>query len=239
MGRKSFENYGLLVSRVRDFTALAGRYSVQKSAERIILRDVLAKLDIRPEHSLLDIGCNAGNLTIPLSFMVARTTGLDHPECLRRMRERFPTGIELVSGNFLDVALSGPFDRILCYDVLHYLRNPDEVYKFMDKAVGLLAQGGKALFGDIPNVSVKQRFLESAEGIDFSKKWQDQRKHASEEDQSFVFEPDPELVQFDDRLMLDIIRKYRRTGSQGYILPQAADLPFGHTREDILIVRLS
>jgi len=137
MGRRSFENYGVLASKVEDCTVLAGRYSFQKSSERNILHDILAKLDLRPEHSLLDIGCNAGNLTIPLSFMVAGTTGLDHPECLRRLREKFPNGIELVSGNFLDVPLSRPFDRILCYSVLHYLRSADEVYKFMDKTARL------------------------------------------------------------------------------------------------------
>jgi SAM-dependent methyltransferase len=237
MSRKSFENYGRLAGQVQECTVLAGRYSIQKSSERNIVRDILGKLDLRPEHSLLDIGCNAGNLTIPLSFMVSSVTALDHPDCLRRLREQFPSRIDLVAGNFLDVSFSRFFHRILCYDVLHYLRDIEEVCKFIEKAIALLPPGGKALFGDIPNGSAKQRFLNSEEGIGFSKQWEALRKEASADDSRFIFEPDPELVEFDDKVMLDIVGRVRHQGFHGYILPQPGDLPFGRTREDILIVR--
>jgi 2-polyprenyl-3-methyl-5-hydroxy-6-metoxy-1,4-benzoquinol methylase len=237
MSRKSFENYGQLATRTQDWTALAGLYSIQKSEQRNIVRDILTKLDLRSDHSLLDIGCNSGNLTIPLSFMVASTTGIDHPSCLRVLRERFPAGIELVSGNFFEVQLSQSFDRIVCYGVLNYLRDTSEVHEFMDKAVGLLAGGGKALFGDVPNVSAKQRFLQSAEGIEFTGRWEQLRKQAPEDDQTLSVDPDPDIVQFDDTLLLSIIGRYRKKGFHGYILPQPPNLPFGRTREDILIVR--
>ena len=41
----------------------------------------------------------------------------------------------------------------------------DSIFNFLDKAVSLLALGGRLLIGDIPNRSKRRRFCASAEGI--------------------------------------------------------------------------
>jgi 2-polyprenyl-3-methyl-5-hydroxy-6-metoxy-1,4-benzoquinol methylase len=234
MSRKSFENYGTLAELVQDSTRVAGRYKIQESAERNILWDVVQKLKLGPDDTLLDIGCNAGNLTIPLSFLVAETTGIDHPRCLHRLRKSFPEGIELIAGNFLDLSISMKFTRILCYTVLQYLSDLEEVTAFVDKAVSLLRPGGRALFGDLPNRSLKKRFLESSTGQDFSIRWEELRKRSSGEE--LPFDPDPVLVNIDDESILTLMARYRARGYESYVLAQPPDLPFGRTREDLLIV---
>jgi|SRR5208283_546660 len=238
MGRKSYENFGSLAEQTQDCTVLAGRYSEQKGSEHYIIRDVLTKLDLLPEHRLLDIGCNAGKLTIPLSFMVAATTGVDHPKCLRRLQEECRTDIELVPGNFLDLEFDRTFDRILCYSVIQYLRDSVELLRFLDKIADLLGPSGKALCGDIPNVSLKRRFLASPGGQEFSRHWELIRQaNSTEQNEQFVLKKDPELVTIDDGLLMSLLARYRLRGFHTYVLPQQPILPFGYTREDLLIVR--
>jgi hypothetical protein len=48
---------------------------------------------------------------------------------------------------------------------------------------------------------------------------------------------DTENVQFDDTFMLEIIKQTRASGYHSYILSQPGNLPFGYTREDILVIK--
>ena len=45
------------------------------------------------------------------------------------------------------------------------------------------------------------------------------------------------VASFGDDEILDFAKRYRSRGFHAYILPQPPGLPFGHTREDLLIVR--
>ena len=55
-------------------------------------------------------------------------------------------------------------DVILSYSVLHYVFVQQPLYEFLDTSLGLLADGGQMLLGDIPNVSKRKRFFSSAAG---------------------------------------------------------------------------
>ena len=70
MGKLSFENFGKAAKKSTDNTISASRYYMQKDEEKLILGDVISKLEITSKDELMDIGCNTGNLTIPLSFFV-------------------------------------------------------------------------------------------------------------------------------------------------------------------------
>ena len=218
-----------------DPTRAAARYLVQKGAEKRVLSDILHKLALAPEDRLLDIGCNIGNLLIPLSFFVGHATGIDHPSCIDRLRRRLPDDSpELIAGNFLEITIKGKFDKILCYSVLHYLAAA-ALFPFLDKAMSLLAPGGRALLGDIPNQSRKQRFLASEEGKRFLREWESLRATQPEVEPDLP--PDDDLVQFTDELVAEIVARYRQQGFDVQVLAQSPDLPFGHTREDILLSR--
>jgi SAM-dependent methyltransferase len=130
------------------------------------------------------------------------------------------------------------FDFILAYSVLQYTELP---MRFVDETIKLLKPRGRVLFGDIPNVNKKGRFLSSEygwkfdadyKGIEYSKlnKYKDQYEYLQKsEDQN---------VAINDQFLFEILRKYRSRNYNVYILPQPENLPFSHTREDLLVERL-
>lgn len=242
MSEISFENYGRRARDLKDPTQMAARYQIQKEGERRILIDVVQKLGLAPDDVVLDLGCNVGNLLIPLSFLVGEIVGVDHSNCIARLQERFDgPNVRLIAGNFLDISIDKTFSKILCYSVLHYLKDSNEVFEFMDKALSLLKPGGTALFGDIPNRSLKERFLQSDAGREFVRKWEALKERDSKQESMYdeSLPPDPCLVHFDDAFVLEILDRYRAREFHSFALPQLPSLPFGHTREDILITRFA
>ena len=238
MSRISFENYGKgakISNSSTNTTVLAGRYATQEESERYILLDVVEKLEISPYDSVLDIGTGPGSIAIPLSFLCKKMTVIDHLDVLDGLRKRC-SGIQNLhfqSGNFLDMETDERFNKIIVYSVLHYLTDNREVIKFIEKAISILHKGGVILFGDLPNISKKARFLESEFGKKFVKKW-NKIPHSSIDEK--VFENDERTPTFDDAMILSMVEKIRSSGYHAYVLPQSQNLPFGYTREDILVV---
>ena len=238
MSRITFENYARRTRSTMSYAEISGRYEVQDAAQRHMVADVGQKLALRAEDRLLEIGCSVGNLLIPLSFVVGEATGIDHPDVLALFNARFTDeSIRTIPGNFLDVDPSGPYDKILVYSVLSCLGSRDELFGFIDKACDLLAPGGRVLFGDLPNVDRKRRFTESAHGRAFLENWKRDFADRPGVDPDTVLEPDPDVMHFSDALVFDVLAHARKRGFESFVLPQPPELPFGNTREDILIVR--
>jgi len=55
MGKQSFENYGRNAKNLNDYTIIARRYHAQKEAERLILFDIMQKLNIIPNDFCLEL----------------------------------------------------------------------------------------------------------------------------------------------------------------------------------------
>lgn len=231
MGRRTFENYGLRSSTLDSATEASGRYSSQQESERLVARDVAEKLDLRPSDELLEIGCGPGQILIPLSFFVSRAVGVDHPQVIATVRERFRgENVELRSGNFIDLEMNGLFDKILIYSVVQCLESCEEALAFILKAAALLRPGGRMLVGDLPNINLKKRFLSTNFGDKFARDFMQKSAPARVDGTS----QDAELVHVDDDLVLRILELGRRQGFETHLLAQSDSLPFGHTREDIV-----
>lgn len=236
MSRVSFENYGKLAVSDLSATEQAGRYSIQAEAEKRILADVLAKADIGSDDTVLDIGCGAGQLLIPLAFVVRSITGIDHPKVVSRLRLRFADpDVNLISGNFMDLTIPDRYSVIIAYGVVNYMTSAIELNAFVDKAVSLLTPGGRLLIGDLPNVDRKKRFLDSATGRAFNDDWKRQMERSATGRVLPELDADPDLLLFNDEVVLGLLLRYRSKGCDAFVLPQPPDLPFGHTREDVLI----
>ena len=234
MSRISFDNYGRLASSDHSFTVVAGRYAGQEAAEEKIPQDVRGKLDLNSSDDLLEIGCGTGNILIPLFPHVNTATGIDHPAIIERMGQRHnEAGVKGIAGNFFDLEIDGQFDKVLIYSVLHNLSDEDEAARFIDKALGLLKAGGKMLVGDIPNQNLKDRFLSSPEGQDFVEQWQKKMEVTPTPDLGLP--DDPKTVTFDDAFMNRIIAAMEDRNFDCFVLSQPSALPFGHTRQDLLI----
>ncbi len=237
MGRLTFENYARRAKSGLTPTEVAGRYRSQAAAERRIVPDVLAKLDIEPDDTLIEIGCGVGGLLIPIGERVASCVGVDHPDVLTELRKRYDgANLTTVAGNFLDIDFKDRFSKVLVYSVLHCLADKDEAIRFIDKALGLLAPGGRMLVGDIPTTERKARFLASETGKRIDAEWRSQSQSAGSAPVELA--DDPNVFMPTDGFVLELIGRIRSRGHHAYLLPQPTDLPFGYTREDILVESL-
>ncbi|MFO6421845.1 class I SAM-dependent methyltransferase [Motilimonas sp. KMU-193] len=235
-----FQAYGERAFSLDNHTQIAGRYGIQQDAEKNIVKDIVAKLDLNACDHLLEIGCGTGNLLIPLSFSVSSCVGIDHQDCLKKFSQRSTIdNIHLLPGDFLTLPNSelGSFNKVVIYSVLHCLPDDAAVIEFIDKAFELLAPGGMMLLGDIPNTDTKQRFLASQEGQLFSQQWAQQVERATIAE--VPFEAGLPSCEFNDDKILALVQGIRTKGAQAYLMAQPCELPFGHTREDILIRKYS
>jgi len=215
-----------------------GRYSFHEISFDSIAKDISKKLDLRPDLSLLDVGSGAGDITFRLSPAPRRITLNDHAEVLKRVKNLSQRqSIEIHAGNLLELdSCLGPFDRILCYSVLPIL--PEHaVFPAIDKLVGLLSIGGKLLIGDLPNIDKKERFEISRESKRVSIKKEFEAKRSSLASVDPVNSHERHFL-FNDINNLKLISYLRQKHCEAYLLPQPLELPFGCTREDILVVRL-
>ncbi len=231
-----FDAYGERAVQLDNHTQIAGRYAAQRHNEKAIVNDLIKKLALDGHDHLIEIGCGTGNLLIPMSFLVEKATGIDHPNCIEKLTSRsMPENLNLVGFDFLKWTneANDSYDKVVIYSVLHCLKDPTQVFQFVDKALALLAPGGRLLLGDIPNTDLKARFTGSQEGQAFALQWQDQL--ANSETAEVPFEQTFTTVEFNDDLVLDLLRHIRAQGYEAHLFPQPAHLPFGHTREDILV----
>lgn len=239
MSQTPFDEYGRLASELNNLTELAGRYRFQKEAEKYLLYYLLEKMSLSPQDDLLEIGCGAGNLLIPLSFFVHSATGIDHPNLLAQIKNRTPKDTEmltLIPGNFLTTEVPGTFSRILIYGVIHNLRDEKEVLMFIRKAAALLRPKGVMLIGEIPNKDMKDAFLASEFGKKFTVEWQrkvsaDRREGGQEHQLPMTDTP---TVAIDNALVerITAMLKELHISAQRVRLPET--LAFCFTREDII-----
>ena len=170
---------------------------------------------------------------------------IDIPEALslikREMIQEIPKHTYFWEGIFPTVASMTDFpkqvDLILVYSVLHYTDQPEI---FVDAAVSLLAEGGKLLLGDLPNVHKKGRFLSSRAGSKFEAAYRGvaQEQVPVYENQFDYFEKcHNQNKKINDDLIQSLVKRYRNRGYDVYVLPQKEGLPFSRSREDVLICR--
>ena len=234
MSFNSFENYARRARLGVTSTEMSGRYPSQQVAERGILLDVVEKLQIQPDDTVLDIGCGVGLLAGPLSFLVASVTGIDHPEVVEVLRARCP-GVEPLPGDFRDVDLGDrTFTKIITYGVVQNLPDEEAVTGFLRRALDHLDAGGRLLVGDMPNVDKKRRFQATRFGEEFEQMWASRGGSASMIGEGELL-PESQRVEFTDEAVASIFRRVRSWGYDAYVLPQPEHLPWGFTREDFLI----
>jgi 2-polyprenyl-3-methyl-5-hydroxy-6-metoxy-1,4-benzoquinol methylase len=215
--------------------------SYRKDREGYIFDDILAKIPIMHQKNkqILDIGPGCAELPRLLAeFCQAQGNQLffiDAPEMLELLPQtdfikHIPGKFPSETSNFIET-YSGKIDVIICYSVFHYIYVEGNIYKFLDDALSLLADGGAMLLGDIPNISKRKRFFSSNNGRDFHQK--------------FMNTTDAPRVQFnclepegiDDGVISGIVQRYRCAGFDVYILPQPVCLPMANRREDLLFIR--
>jgi SAM-dependent methyltransferase len=240
----SIETYGNIAHLDLDPTARAGRYSFQADAMRRIIPDILPKLKLEPHHRLLDIGCGTGALLIPLSYLVAEVIGLDHPNVVAELSKRLPNDrISLIGGGFPGTVIDGMFDRIVAYSVMQCLPTFEDAKAFALAACGLLQPGGRLLIADFPNKDRQERLRKTEAGKAFEREWAELRAAQGEvtpEQRAAIEELGKarQLGGMTNEQICDLLLTIRAAGYEAFLAEQDPELPFGRTREDLVITRL-
>ena len=209
--------------------------------EDIIVEDICGKLPALeiPEKTVVDIGSGIGSITerfanhcldrkhrlvmIDSAEMLAQAPGGSN---IIKIIGKYPTNSEEVRSACPEGA-----DVVLCYSVFHYVFVDTNVFQFIDAVIELLAEGGMALIGDIPNISKRNRFFSSPSGIAFHKA-------------NMRTDEPPEVANFavarntiDDAVLAAVVGRSQAAGCHAYVLPPDRRLPMANRRDDLLIMK--
>ncbi len=214
--------------------------SYRKDTEELILKSIAANLpqlkatgkvvlDVGPgcsglPHMLIDLCRKQGHrlLLVDSAEMLAH---LPDDNFIHKFAARFP------QWDALTAQYRSKVDVLLVYSVLHHVFAEANVWEFLDASLDLLAEGGEMLVGDVPNISKRQRFFSSANGIKFHQQFMGTQSLPN-------LQPDHRAQrQIGDSVILALISRARKRGFDAYVLPQAPGLPFENRREDLLIRR--
>jgi hypothetical protein len=214
--------------------------SYREGAEAAIVTDIEAKLPAltQPGATVVDIGCGAN----PLAFAIRRLCAernhdlllVDSPDVLQH--HRADAHVHMFPGRFPDVPelldrWASTCDAVIVYSVIQYAFAEASVFQFVDSLLQLLRAGGRALVGDVPNASIRRRFLASDAGRAHH------RTYTSSEDDPPVQWPTLPLGELDDAVTLALVARARDAGFHAWVIPQPSTLPMANRREDLVFER--
>ncbi|MGU3480041.1 SAM-dependent methyltransferase [Methylobacterium sp. D48H] len=213
----------------------------RKGFEEAILRDITAKLPALNETNatIVDIGPGCAGLPHLLIDLCRKRNHrlflVDSAEMLAQLPDvddvtvKIPGAFPAIQNSIRDTL--GRADIVLCYSVFHYVYVEGNPFTFLDSVVELLADGGRALIGDIPNISKRRRFFASETGRRFHKTF------TGTETEPDVRYNEPSPGKIDDAVLTGLIQRAQAAGADAYVMPQAPDLPMANRREDLLIIK--
>lgn len=216
--------------------------SYREGREEAIFRDVVAKLGVlgaAEGGTVLEIGPGCSALPLMLDELCRRRRHrllfVDSAEMLALLPdaphiEKFPGAFPAAMHGAMD-RLRGRVDAIVAYSVVQYVFAEGNLWDFLDRCLSLLNEGGELLLGDIPNATMRKRYLASSAGE------RGHRELTGRDEKPEVHFNVPEPGQMDDSVVLALLARARAQGFHGWVLPQAAGLPMSNRREDLLFRR--
>ena len=206
--------------------------------EHAILADIEAKLPALGDErrTVVDIGPGCGPLAdLTRERCHARGHDLvlvDSAEMLAHHPDA--AGLTKIAARFPDPALeplTGRADAVIVYSVIQYAFADASVFAFFDAALRLLAPGGRLLVGDVPNATMRRRFLASDAGRAHHRAYT-----GRDEDPEVQFNTLDE-GEIDDAVVVSLLLRARSAGLNAWVVPQDPALPMANRREDLLIQR--
>jgi methyltransferase family protein len=214
--------------------------SYRASSDAAILADIEGKLPALTASgsTVIDIGPGCGGLSRlmrercrerghRLVFVDSAEMLAHHPDGpgLTKVAARFPDCPELAA------SYAGRADAVIVYSVIQYAFRDVSVFEFLDAALTLLAPGGRLLIGDVPNASMRRRFLASDAGRAHHREYS-----GRDEDPEVQFNV-LDRGEIDDAVILALLLRARTGGFHAWLVPQDPALPMANRREDVLVHR--
>ena len=206
--------------------------------DEAILADIEAKLPALSAHGkvVVDIGPGCAGLSVRTRELCSQRghelVFVDSAEMLAHHPES--TGLTKIAGRFphdFPAGYAGRADAVLVYSVIQYAFVDAGIFSFLDAALELLAPGGRLLVGDLPNASMRRRFLASAAGRAHH------RAYAGRDEDPEVRFNTIDHGEIDDAVAVALLSRARSGGFHAWIVPQGSALPMANRREDLLIQR--
>jgi trans-aconitate 2-methyltransferase len=147
----------------RDWDAAA--YEELSAPIEAMGRDVLSRLELSGDETVLDAGCGTGRVTTALVERLprGRVIAVDgSPAMVEAARRRLPASVDVREADLLELALGEPVDAIVSTATFHWIGDHDRLFARLHDA---LAPGGRlvAQCGGAGNVqAVKDAGLELA-----------------------------------------------------------------------------
>jgi SAM-dependent methyltransferase len=137
-----------------DVVAARGGTGTSHEELEAAIQYAATRLDLGPEDTLLDIGCSVGFIVEKFADIVRHVTAVDSSttavsQARERLRDRKNVDVLLADAAHVPMPPRS-CSKILCFSVVHYF--PSKAYwkDFLTEVKRLLAPGGVAFVGDIP-----------------------------------------------------------------------------------------
>jgi len=229
----SFDDFRVLASRdgLKPNERIDDPLDLRTGKTDATFADILLKLPrlTERERVVVDIGPGCGAMPWALAAHCRRQAHrlwlIDSPEMLAHLPDT--PGITKIPGKFPDIfgdlgLLIGKADAVLAYSMLHYVFEHDNIWEFFDRALALLASGGRLLLGDVPNWSKRKRML-CAQGQALP--------------QTDIRDGEIWPGGLSDGVLFGLMARATESGFDAYLLPQPPDLPMAERRVDLLFSR--
>jgi len=137
--------------RYQDRIGMTGRRPVPDEFDATVV-DLREKFDLQDPliRSILDVGCNNGYLLKRLSHASSFRVGIDF--CYEPLTFAAKENPDIF---FMQAEISQlpfqqeSFDRVLCYNMYHYLPSPEAGFEAAFEIYRVLKNGGQMLIGDV------------------------------------------------------------------------------------------
>jgi ubiquinone/menaquinone biosynthesis C-methylase UbiE len=230
--------YSDIINDKNSISLETGRYKFQKKEEKKIINEITKILELNKSDKIIDIGCGTGDVVIPLSRKVKSITAVDYPKIIDLLKKRSDKqkvkNMKFISSDMLKLKTKKKFNKVLAYSLIHYMRDKNQLKKFIKKLLGLTSSNGIILIGEIPNISMKKRFLKSKIGKKINKKFLHNLNKLKQKYTS-QFNYNEKFIQIYDKEIRFMINYCNQIGVDAYILPIKKNLPFSYTRINLLI----
>ena len=219
---------------------LSARYKFLTHKYKYICEDISEKLSLNKSDDIFDIGTGDGKIINYLSKKCKSTTTIDSEEVINKTNRN--KKIIYLKGNIHEEGkkIKKRFDKILVYSVVQYFRSAKEVITFINLCLKLLKDEGMILIGDIPNQDMDLRYQNTKNFKKQSKIFDKNRKlYITKLEEDFFSNNKVKTIQFSDKILFSLIKKFNTLNYESYILPQRITLPYSVKRVDLLIKKRS
>lgn len=209
--------------------------------------DINRKVGFVPGQRVLDLGGGCGQIAFYIAEIAKEVVLADGAKEALAVAKKNLAHLANVTYQLVDIqALPLPFgdnsfDRVVCYSVVHYLRDYDEFERLILELLRVVKPGGNILVGEIPLADKSQAYFEVRRKRPFLNFILNVRYYGKKMLLKAFYgfgkvdETQTTGLKYTRAVIHDILQKH--LGFRFELLEQDKKLPFANSREDLLIVK--